>query len=91
MAVMRSGCQANGLGSTLTLPTSLFFVYFFSGLHITVRFGVTVRVRFRVTIKVRFGLRLRLGLGFIFYSYLVSTKPTVLSSCVTMMSQVAYE
>ena len=30
-------------------------------------------------------------LGLIFYLYFVSTKPTALSSCVTVMSQVAYE
>jgi len=40
------------------------------------------------------GLRLglRLGLGFIIYIYFVSTKPTALSSCVTLTvtSQVAY-
>jgi len=36
-------------------------------------------------------LRLGLGLGFTFYVYLVSTKPTALSSCVTVTSQVAYE
>ena len=40
-------------------------------------------------VSVRLGLRL--GLGFIFYVYFVSTKPTALSSCVTVTSQVAYE
>jgi len=30
-------------------------------------------------------------LGFIFYIYFVSTKPTALSSCVTVTSQVAHE
>jgi len=34
---------------------------------------------------------MRLGLGFIFYVYLVSTKPTALLLCVTVTSQVAYE
>jgi len=35
---------------------------------------------------------LRLGLGFIFYIYFISTKPTALLSCITVsvMSQVAY-
>jgi len=36
-------------------------------------------------------LRLGLGLGFLFNVYFVSTKPTALSSCVTVMSQVAYK
>jgi len=36
------------------------------------------------------GVSVRLGLGFIFYVYLIFTKPTALSLCVTVMSQVAY-
>jgi len=36
-------------------------------------------------------VKVRLGLGFIFYVYFVSTKPTALSSCITVTSQVAYE
>jgi len=39
----------------------------------------------------RLGLGLRLGLGFIFYLWFVSTKHTTLSLCVTVASQVAYE
>jgi len=31
------------------------------------------------------------GLGFIFYVYFVSTKPTALSSCITVMSHVVFE
>jgi len=45
----------------------------------------------RLELELWLGLRLGLGLGFIFYVYFVSTKPTVLSSCVTVTSQVAYE
>jgi len=42
-------------------------------------------------VSVRLGLGLWLSLGFIFYIYFVSTRPTALSSCVTDTSQVAYE
>jgi len=41
----------------------------------------------RQRVSVRFGL----GLKFIFYIYFLSTKPTALSSCVTVTSHVAYD
>ena len=44
----------------------------------------------RLRLGLRLGLRLELGLGFIFYISFVSTKPTALSSCVTVTSQVVY-
>jgi len=40
-------------------------------------------------VSVRLGLRF--GLGFTFYVQFVSTKPTALSSCITVTLQVAYE
>jgi len=42
-------------------------------------------------LRVRLRLRLGLGLEFIFYVYFISTKPTALSSCVTVTPKVAYE
>ena len=50
-----------------------------------------VRVDITAELELWLGLRLNLGLGLIFYVYFVSTKPTVLSSCVIGTSQVAYE
>ena len=50
-----------------------------------------VRVEITAELELWLGLRLNLGLGLIFYVYFVSTKPTVLSSCVIVTSQVAYE
>jgi len=44
-----------------------------------------------VRVSLGFVLRFRLGLGFIFYIYFVSTKPTALLLRITITSQVAYE
>jgi len=77
---MRYGCYADGFRFDSHLA-DFRFVFFFTFFQAWVlRLGVSVRL----------GLRLGLGLGFIFYVLLVSTKPTALSSYVTVMSQVAY-
>jgi len=84
---MRYGHYANGFrfDSHLADFRFIFLLHFFSGLGVTFRpLGVSVRLG----LQLRLGLRL--GFGFIFYVKFVSTKPTTLSSCIIVTSQVAY-
>ena len=77
---MRYSCYANGFGSTLTLPTFVFFFFTFFQAYM-LPLGVSVRAT--VWVKARVNFRV--------YTWFVSTKPTALSLCVTVTSQVAYE
>jgi len=75
---MRYNCYANGFQFDSHLAD--FYLFFFTYFQ-------------AYLLPLRVSVRLGLWLGFTFYVYFVSTstKPTALSLCITVTSQVAYE